>query len=64
MLTTDEDRAAADELVLDVLRVSGPFAATKEYRVLSSLGLRESADHVARLAHVHSIPLPDTFERR
>ena len=61
MLTTDEDRAAADELVLDVLRVSGPFVATKEYRALSHLGLRDSAYHIAALARKAGIELPPNF---
>lgn len=61
MLKTDEDRKAADDLVMEILRDVGPFAAVKEYRALSGLSLRESANHLARICPEYGLKVPDTF---
>lgn len=55
---TDEDKAAFDELIADMLRDGKFIDAMKEFRSASGMGLKESAMAIGRIGTSRDIWVP------
>lgn len=55
---TDEDKAAFDDLIADMLRDGKFLDAMKEFRLASGFGLRESAMEIGRIGAARNIWVP------